>query len=327
MSLLGRSREKLKHVKGLVRVFAYFSVIGIGASFCSLRSAHAEVRNNTITVGRQMAELARGTQSEVNRLSINGQSMYVGSALAEGSVKDVLDRYEAHCRANPGEPASSWKELANKPGGEKLKDTAFGSDGVMRTEQGDEGTVVCFTRGEDTKPTALEAMKAFAATGELGALGKLRYVYTKKTDKGNTLVLTAWTESKFNLAELTPEEGKDVAGRDFDHAPRFPGSTRVLATQLEGTPYGINVYKTGAKVGEVLGWYDGEMKKRGWFGFDPTDLLAESDDDKKGLGRLYEKDGVVLTVGAHVEPDNGTFVSIGLAGTTAGKGSDIKSSL
>ena len=177
MSLLGRSREKLKHVKGLVRVFAYFSVIGIGASFCSLRSAHAEVRNNTITVGRQMAELARGPQSEVNRLSINGQSMYVGSALAEGSVKDVLDRYEAHCRANPGEPASSWKELANKPGGEKLKDTAFGSDGVMRTEQGDEGTVVCFTRGEDTKPTALEAMKAFAATGELGALVLVHFAH------------------------------------------------------------------------------------------------------------------------------------------------------
>lgn len=327
MSLFGRSREKMKHVRGLLRVFGYFTVIGVGASFCSLRAAHAEVKTNTLQVGRQMAELARGNQAEVNRLTINGQSMYVGSALADDSMKDVLDRYEAHCRANPGQPASAWRELSSKPGGEKLKDTPFGSNGVMRTEQGDEGTVVCFTKGDDTKPTALEALKSFADTGELGALGKLRYVYVKKTDRGSTLVLTAWTESKFNLAELTPEEGKDVAGSDFEHAPRYPGSTRVLATRLDGTPYGVNVYKTGANVGEVLGFYDTEMKKNGWFGFDPTELVKEDPDHKRGEGRLYEKDGVVLTIGAHVEPDNGTFVSLGLAGTTAGKGLDAKSSL
>ena len=59
-------------------------------------------------------------------------------------------------------------------------------------------------------------------TGELGAIGELRYAYVSRAPSGKTLVLTVWTDSTFNLRDMIGEEGKDSAGEDFaDMLRRF----------------------------------------------------------------------------------------------------------
>src|SRR5205085_8852241 len=152
--------------------------------------------------------------------------------------------------------------------------------GLMRSGDDNEGTVLCFVKGNESKPTVGEAFKAFNDTGELGAIGQLRYAYAKKTKKGNTHVLTGWTTSKFNLKNILPEDGKDVRGNDFAEIPRPKDSQRILATRVEGTPFGVNVYKTDQAPTEVAKTYDETLIKQGWVALD-VELSKKANEPKE----------------------------------------------
>lgn len=311
---------KSKHVRGLLRAGGYVAALSLALGAFQLRSAHAEVKNRTVELGRQMLQLAQASQHDVNKLSMNGQPMWVGSSLSTDSVGDVLDRYEADCAKNAAQPPESWRELATKTAEQKAEKPGMAS-GIMRGGDRDEGTVVCFTKGEGSKPTVKEALKTFAETGELGALGNLRYVYVKKSDRGNTIVLTAWTDDKFNLADLVPPEGTEAPGSDFPEIPRPPTSMRLLSAQVEGTPFGMNVYRSKQGPANVVSFYDGEMAKRGWFAIDPELAKhAENGENPTGaIGRLYERNGVVLTLASNLQ-DGDTVTGLGLAGVTSSDG-------
>jgi hypothetical protein len=309
--LFSRSPQKAKHVRGLARVFAYFSVTAAVFSAFSVKSARAEMQEQTLAIGRQMMELARASNHDVTPITLNGEKMYLASSVSEEPAKNVLDRYESHCKADPGQPAAGWKDI------EKLAEKAVENaprgtpTGLMRAGDDAEGTVLCFVRGAETKATVEEAFRTFAETGELGAFGKLRYVYAKKTPTGRTLILTAWTDAKFNLGRMMPKAGVDAPGEDFPELPRVPSSTRAISARAEGMPYGLNIYKTTEAPSKVLAFYDKEMVRLGFQGFDPE--MDEARDG--GMGRTYVKDGVVLTVATHVEPA-GNFVVLGLAGVS-----------
>jgi hypothetical protein len=291
-------------------MFGYFAFLGVVCAGLTVRSARAEVGDKSLQLGRQMMELANTAENDVSRVNINGQTMFLGNALAKDDVHTVLNRYEKHCRTNAAQSVDSWREIAAAD-----KDTQnsnqFFTSGLIRNGNDQEGVVICFVRSEQSKTSAKEAISSFTETGELGALGQLRYVYVKKTRKGNTHVLTAWTTSKFNLKEIMPVEGKDVPGSDFSEIPRIPDSMRVMSTQVEGTPFGVNVYRTDMGPDQVLKFYDDEMIKRGWFALDAQ--LKNKDNAK---AHLYEKDGVVLTVATNVEQGK-TFAGLGLAGVQA----------
>ncbi len=299
--------ERAKHVRGLARAFAYLAVTGAVFSAFSVRAARAEMQQQTLTIGRQMLELARASNHEVTPITFNGEKMYLGSSVSEESASAVLDRYEGHCKANPGQPAAGWKDLEKGATKDATKDAPLVTSGLLRSGDASEGTVVCFVRGAGTKATTEEAFKSFGETGDLGAFGKLRFVYAKKGPTGRTVILTAWTDESFSLGRIMPKDGADVPGEDFPEIPRVPSATRALSARADGRPYALNVYKTTEPVAKVVAFYDREMVSRGYKGFDP-----ELDDT---IGRTYVKDGVVLTVATHVEPA-GNFVALGLAGVT-----------
>lgn len=301
------SPQKRKHLAGLARMFGYFSVLGVVCAGLTVRNARAEVGDQSLKLGRQMMELANTTNNDINKVSLNGQTMFLGSSLAKDDVQAVLNRYEKHCRTNAAQSVESWREIAAADK-QTATSNGFFTNGLIRSGDAQEGSVICFVRSEQSKASATEAIGAFTQTGELGALGQLRYVYVKKTARGNTHVLTAWTMDKFSLKEIMPEEGKDVPGRDFSEVPRLPSSQRILASQLEGTPFGVNVYRTSAGQDAVLKFYDDEMTKRGWFALD-----AELKNEDNAKSHLYEKDGVVLTLATKVE-QGATFAGLGLAG-------------
>ena len=177
----------------------------------------------------------------------------------------------------------------DKPGNDDVKRGVVGSAGIVRGGDGDEGAVLCFTKTPSSKRTFSEAVKTFATTGELGALGGVRYVYAHKSKQGNTVVLTAWTDEQFNVMRFMGEDGKDAEGEDFTGLPRPPASTRVMSARLEDTPFGINVYRSKTAPAELAKIYDESMIKEGWMALDPE---LEN-----------------------IEPD-ATFTSMGLAGVT-----------
>lgn len=303
-----RNPQKAKHVRGLARAFAYLAVTGTVFGIFSVKLARAELQEQSLVIGRQMMDLARASNHEVTHITFNGEKMFLGSSVSEEPAKNVLDRYEAHCKATPGQPTAGWGDI-EKLGGQKIDGAAEMPAGLMRSGDDDEGSVICFVRGAETRATTEEAFKTFAATGELGAFGKLRYAYAKKTPTGRTLILTAWTDEKFNIGHMMPKPGVDAPGEDFPELPRVPNSTRALSARAEGTPYALNVYKTADSTSKVLAFYDKEMVSRGFQGFDP-----ELDEAREGGGgRTYVKDGVVLTVATKLDP-TGNFVVLGLAG-------------
>jgi hypothetical protein len=260
-----------------------------------------------------MHELAgANASSEATRVLINGQAVIVGSSVSDDPASVVLDRFEDHCRKNLAQSAESWRDaLAAKdaPKSAPPVEPSYFETGVLRSGH-DDGMVVCFNRTAESKPTAREALEAFAKTGNLSAFGALRYVYVKPRGVHGSHVLTMWTDEHFDFTKLIFDEAKgDVRGEDFPEIPRPPSSTRVISTRLDGAPYGINAYVSSSTTpAAAIEFFDGALEHEGWLKIDP-----QREKELGGVARSYERDGVVLTIFAFAE-EGKTFTTLGLAG-------------
>jgi hypothetical protein len=306
--------EQRKKLKGQLRVLGYVCVLGVACAALSVRAARAEVADQSLVFGRQISELVNTQTVDAQRISMNGQSMFVASSLGHDSVPKTLDRFEEYCRKNGAQAPEEWKKLADKSPEASAEGNDFFKTGLMRSGSENEGTVLCFVRSSESKSTVKEAFSTFSDTGELGAIGQLRYAYAKKTKKGNTHVLTGWTTDKFNLKDMMPaDDGKDVPGSDFAEIPRPKEAQRILATRVEGTPFGVNVYKTVGAPTEVAKYYDETLIKQGWVAIDAELDKKGEPQERAAVGHLYEKDGVVLTLASHLDSGQ-TYATLGLAG-------------
>jgi hypothetical protein len=309
-----------KRVKGLFRAGLYVAFVGCVFGAIQVRSARAEVRDRTLELGREMFQLAHATTHDVNKISFNGQSIWLGTSMSKDDVKTIMQRYEALCSQNRAQSADEWRSLGEKA--DASLDKKFLTTGMLRSGDNDnEGAIVCFTKTSTSKSTLREAVETFGKTGDLGAFGSLRYAYVKKTDSGRSHVLTAWTDEKFNIASVLPQEGVDSPGNEIPEVPRPPGTVRVVTARLEGTPFGVNTYEGTDGPEKVIAWYDDEMRKQGWQSFDPEiEQNPENVDHERPVKvHLYEKGGVVLTIASRPNGDDGkTTTGLGLAGVAAG---------
>jgi hypothetical protein len=304
--LRSRSIRIRRTRRGLIRVIAYFSVVATAlVLFCANR-ARAEFSNQTLELGRQMAALALAKDHEVTGIRFNGQLISVGSTTTDATPDTVLKNYEQYCRTKS---SPLFKEGV---GGAGPDDPAGGiKEGFMRigAPGGKEGAVICFVKGPGSQPTAEAALREFKKTGKLGAIGELRYAYASQSPKGTTLVLTAWTDSQFDIMSIVPPSpDADVPGYEIDEAPRMPKSVRIITARAEGTPYAANVYRTNEKPAEVVAFYDHTMHENGWLTVDPEvpGIVAHG----------YLKDGVVVSVNCR-EAEDGTYYALGISGVSA----------
>lgn len=281
--------QRSKNRRGALRAIAYCAFVALVSLGITARSARAELGDRTLVLGREMLTLAKASHHDVTKIEVNGQEVFVGSSVTSDGVRAVLDRYEESCRTK-----KSHDELVEH--------------GMLRSGTASEGTIVCFTKGARTMGSLSDAVEAFAMTGELGRIGNARLVYARRSpSSGNTTVLTAWTDEKFNLLELAPEDtSKDATGADFPEVPRPSGSVRVLSAVASGTPYGLNVYRSGDAPAAVIAAYDTSMTQLGWHA-----IPGNGD-----ASRLYSKDGVVLTLAASREGGE-TLTGLGVAGVAA----------
>jgi hypothetical protein len=90
--------------------------------------------------------------------------------------------------------------------------------------------------------------------------------------------------------------------------PRPPRSIRTISAYADGTPHGVNVYRSMETPSKVFAYYDAKMRESGWLGYDP-----QLDDTK---GRAYLKNGVVVTLAATEAPE-GNHYALGLSGVNA----------
>lgn len=307
------SAARVNQRKGWMRVFAFGTAVGIVCALVSIKFARAEVIDNALVVGRQMTELANSSKNQALKVRMNGQDVVYASQLSHDSPEAILDRYERLCKENAAQSPEDWKDLGAKaPANARGKDVAE-TGGTMRGGSRDEGTVMCFVRSSTSKPKIGEALATFQATGELGAIGQLRYAYVRKTKKGATHVLAMWTMDKFNVKEMFPESG-DAPGEDFADLPRPGDSRRLFSVQIAGAPYGLNVYESNEDPVALANSIDQRLTKSGWFAIDIEGEAKRNTPSLNGVtGRVYEKDGILMTAVSRIE-NKKTVTAYGIAG-------------
>lgn len=254
-------------LRKIARLLAYSAVVSLGIGLVAARSVYGDMRSSALSLGHELGKL--GDVGTKRPLRLNGEPIYIVSATEDASVAEVLDQTEARCKAGSAGMAAELEHLS-----ESLKEqlpagvTESRAAGILRESNGDSGVVACLIR-DDGQPAGglqrlLGNLNAMMKSGDLGAVGRLRYVFAEKTKSGRTHVVAAWTEGPFNLYAFLPGAGKDTPGTDPVQAPRPPRAQRILSADVEGVPYGVRIYDSASTPAEVVGVYDREMAGLGW---------------------------------------------------------------
>lgn len=300
-----RLAEKAKrriHLRGVIRVLVYCTFASLVIAFVSIRSAWGDFKDSAMIMGRQLATFG-DVEGRINRVRLNGEPIYVTSAVTEAPAREVLDRFEGLCRQHAGGLDKMFEQLP-----QNIKDDFEAVDGtagigIIRNEAGPEGMIACLAQapldGWETLPQRLEQ---FLDSGDLSKVGDLRYVYVKENGEGRTHVITVWTDGPFNLFNVAPMDGEEAPGSDSPNAPRPDEAVRLLSATVEGAPYAVRIYDSAKAQNEVLAMYDEQMPARGW---EPIPHVS----DDAPYGRGYTREGVDMLIFAFEEKDR-SYVSV-----------------
>ena len=185
-----------------LRVSVYVATLSAVIAFIGLKSVHDSTGEAMLSVGRQLAQFEDLTGTSY-RVRLNGEPVNVASTLTDAPIPEILDRLERSCLDQTLLPAEQAR-----------------STGVLRRQSDHEGLVACIVRDERAALTLGQRLARFGETLDLGDVGRLRYVYAKKTRGGRTHVLTAWTDGAFRLGALISDGRVDAAGSDTPQGAR-----------------------------------------------------------------------------------------------------------
>jgi hypothetical protein len=314
--------EKLRRIKavkvgGVLRVAAYFGVVCTAMSGYALHEAKAAVTEEGFVLGRDLARVA-DLLDHTYEVNLNGQQVYMANVDTLLPMKDILDRYEGMCRDNPGLLADAWKSIPKdkqKVEGKNEFSGLVAEMGIVRKSSEHEGMVACLAPSNNQAGSISEGLARFSRTGDLGYIGKLRYVYVAgPSSSGRFMVTTIWTENNFNVNHIMIPEGVDDApGTDSPTVGRPPSSQRLFSASITGTPYGYRIYKSTATPENIFAKTDAQMTSDGWL------LFAT-----EGAPHTYFKDGVetMLFAGPDTQGSGKTVVMISELGGEGFRGSD-----
>jgi hypothetical protein len=297
--------------RALVRLTAYVAVVGLGLGAFGLHAAKAEAGKAGLALGRQLLPLVE-LESERSTIRINGQSLFVSSAIVDGTVGGILDRFEHECREGNASAKDAWPTVART--GVAARSFAPRLE-VFRREGPNEreGVVFCFAAHGRDRAFA-DAARRYRETHDLGAFGALRYAFVTRTDEQRVRVVATWTEGSFRLDARAPSG--DAEGADPEAAPRPPRSKRLMSATLGEAPYGMYAFSSADSPEAVLHFYDDALSRAHWVAITPPASLSPTAPSRAGLehARSYVKDGVQLLVAATPDRQQGTLVSIGELG-------------
>jgi hypothetical protein len=245
------------------------------------------MKESALEIGDELGKL--GDVGNNTPIVLNGQRIHVGSSVHELTVSETLDRAEMFCRSGASGPISDQPEQLLDNASMSLK-TETPARGMIRQERDGRGVVLCFAAPEgqsadDSFSDRYQRVVRFLATGDLEAMGRLRYLYARPTDTGRTQLIRVWTNGPFNLYAMAREGNKDTPGSDPKDAPRPPDSVRLLSATVDVAPYAVRIYETPRTPRDVAASYDKEMPGLGW-------KLLIGD----GNARVYQRDDITVFV-------------------------------
>jgi hypothetical protein len=239
MQLHSRPRPKrsLTHrALGVLRVLGVLVVVQVAALSFVAHNARASAREVLLQLNTWLLSVPNITPNTANELFINGARLALASGSSELAPDALLDRLQGYCENQSALelPEQALEQLAHMNTADSVAPAALpNARGVFRLEQDERGIVACFARSR-ASGSLFERLRQFATTGELSALGELRYFSVLGHREGRTLFLAAWPLGKVKLLEMFPRQG-DAPGKDLPGLPRPAVATRTLSA---GTPAG-----------------------------------------------------------------------------------------
>jgi len=247
------------------RVAALALVLAVVSLLVSARSAAARMGDVLRTFAEKTMLDVPGARyaSGPRVLSINGVRVHVVTASVDADVGVALDHFESMCAARGGVEGAD-RILANAAVRTAvLRRRKSILDGVFRSETAGGGTVACLDTGGALAASDLaRRLERFAKTGDLAAIGELRYALARRTARGASLLLL-WTEGPAPLVSMFPPAG-DAPGADPPGLPRPPETRRLLSASELGMPYGTFLYASRVPVAKLEAFYATELPKLGF---------------------------------------------------------------
>ncbi|MET0340493.1 MAG: hypothetical protein ABW252_05795 [Polyangiales bacterium] len=261
----------------------------------ALLLAQVATRSLEVPTAKLVDELGPEALAGAHALVLNGQPLRVSAHHTARNVKSVLDRFSDHCvGGKAGEPDVMRAALAgDRPALRALLDDPM-RFGVLRSERDDEGMLACFQSDESDRSLAgvFARLQRFLQTGDLGALGGLRFVTARRSETGSTHVVAVWTEGSFRLGALFPERG-DAPGSDLDGVPRPPEALRTLTATTPSRGFSLRSYDSTRARPALTAFYDEALGRDGWEPMPlPDDLGAADRHDV----RVFTRAGRAVTV-------------------------------
>lgn len=267
-------KPKGGQLRALVRLAVFVAVSGALLAYVDYRAARASVVERLLGFGTRMAPyLDDGRATEAPRqLQINGVRLFVAAGHTDQPPPFVRKFYQDRYAARGDGLDELSRQLRARgmlpPSVSGLNQLAFGNDqkgGVAALDFGDKLSLAMLK----------ERLQRFVGKGELGGIGRLRYVWYEKTGTGGTRFLTVWSDESFKLGDVMPTGQKDAEGFDLEKVPRFPGTVRVLSAAERGMPQRVVVYDGPGSPETAALFYRARMRTLGWQEDEAFGKLAE----------------------------------------------------
>jgi hypothetical protein len=243
-------------------------VLGLSA-WWKVRQVSADVSELSASLGRGLGRLQRAAEG-TTELRLNGQLFSLTTLTSEASVAQVLERFSRACAKQSGGLLEELHDVQSK--GIAVPPEAASSLGVLRSITNEhEAAAGCFVRdGQGGAKDVLERAERALASGDLAALGQLRYVFAQRRASGVTHVLSLTALGRIPLVSMFPERG-DAPGGDLFAGVRPPRARRVLSAQVEGSKQQIVLYEAESDPEALLNGCDAALRA---LGFGLGDLRA-----------------------------------------------------
>ena len=255
-------RRASRYLAPIARLTTFVVVCGAVLLYVDYRVAKASVMEKLLGIGQRMAPfLDNAREVEPPReVHMNGVRLWVAAGHTDHSPSEVR-RWYAERYAGKGTATDVITE-----GLKTVKVLPPSVNGLSQASFGDEniGGMAALDLGNGVTLKQLKPMILKLASGKIGEVGHLRYLYFERTANGGTRYLTVWTDDQFDLTKFLPSGSEDAPGSDIDGVPRYPGSVRVLAADERGRVAQMAVYNGTGSPETAAMFYDARMRTLGW---------------------------------------------------------------
>lgn len=256
-----------------------FACVLLGAStWFVFDRTEAQLGDDLMGMGASLMAFADEEHTDGPRaLSINGETVHLVSGSTPSSLNEVLDAFEEMCLQRDAQFRQQITDLYRENPDLPRRDELETFRPSLRRMAGDRGTIGCLDLGTERRTAGelLDAAAEFNRTGDLSALGNMRYIFAQEADGGRTQYVALWTEGEFHVDHVLPSAG-DAPGEDLAGVPRAPDAVRSLYAHEMGRDDRFVIYEDSSMTEwELEHFYRTELAREGWNVVDTREEGAE----------------------------------------------------